>query len=176
MNDILQITTVTPVATELIDLATAKAWLKIDHSDEDDLITDLISASRDMIERWCGVAIGEQVRKVVGEFDEELLLPYGPHTALDTAYISVNNVYELQDVDDHYTADTQTNHYLFTPLSEGRWSITYTCGYEAASLPPGLKLAWKNLITFLYENRGEEGADIPQQIKYALQPYKQNLI
>jgi len=42
----------TPPAAEPVTLASAKSWLRVDHSSDDTLISGLISAARDHVERY----------------------------------------------------------------------------------------------------------------------------
>ena len=41
-------------AFEPVTLAEAKLWLRIDHSDEDSLVLELVKSARREVERFCG--------------------------------------------------------------------------------------------------------------------------
>ena len=171
---------ITAVETELISTATAKSYLKVDHVDENELIDDLIKASREQIEKWCGVSIGEQERQWIVDIEEETEIPYGPIVISEedelTASLKDSDGYEEMTIDDDYELESDAQFVTFTPGTSGRWKLEYTCGYTTDTLPPGLKIIWLQLIAFLYLNRGNEGVEMPSQIKYALNPYKRSLI
>ena len=79
------------IGTEPVTLAEAKAWLKIDFSDEDTLITSLITQMRQRVEEFTGLSV---VSKTIEYFDEEIcdevLLPYPEHD--DITEVKVNGV------------------------------------------------------------------------------------
>jgi hypothetical protein len=74
----LQIEVITDIATEPVSLSEAKAYLQIDYSDFDDLITDLIKMARQASEQNCGLAYGEKVIQVTGNSDDERIYPIQP--------------------------------------------------------------------------------------------------
>ena len=58
-------------------------------------------------------------------------------------------------------------------IRPGAVRITYTAGYEdAAALPVTIKQAILQLVAYLYENRGEVSADLPEAVQALLMPYK----
>ncbi|HEU4903167.1 MAG TPA: head-tail connector protein [Flavisolibacter sp.] len=189
-----EVRTITPPATELLTTAQAKAFLKIDHTDEDELINLLITTTREMIERHCGISIGEQTKEWVTDFSQagppklgkylprrncyEVLssgeaIPYPPFIELVSAERWNETAYETQTETDDFTVLEG----YFDPLQSGTWKITYTAGYDADTLPAGLKLIWRQYITYAYTHRQDEDVPFPGFIKYALQPYiKRSLI
>ena len=162
-------------AAELLTTAAAKAWLKIDHSDDDDVIADLVASARKMIEDWCGITLGARTGVTVyAQLTEDFSLPYGPQNSGDFAAELHNGVEYVPKTDgDDYRLKGE-KFQTFCPYTCGEWKLTYDAGYTA--IPTGLKTIWLNLIAFLYENRGEEGAEMPKLIQYALNPYRRSLI
>jgi len=61
------ITIITPPATEPVALAEAKAWAKIDVSDDDTLVTNLIAAAREAAELYMKRSIITQTRKLTAD-------------------------------------------------------------------------------------------------------------
>ena len=171
MNKILNTEVVTPVSTEVISLAQAKARLRVDSSDDNDTITAIISEARSLIEGFCGISIGEQERAVKADVCELFQIPYGPVTSVDAV-----NLYDSTDDDytDELTAgdDYRIINDLYKPYKAGETKIEYTAGYTSESIPTGLKNAWYSLIAHLYENRGDGG--IPVDIRQKLNPYTRN--
>lgn len=70
------ITTVT--GTDILSLADAKSWLRVDTTDEDDLITALIDVAIDQVQKYTGQYLNEVtcVYHMSGFFDT--YLPVGP--------------------------------------------------------------------------------------------------
>ena len=53
----MPLTLLTPPGAEPVSLGQAKAWLRVSHADEDELISDLIRASRERVESFTGRAL-----------------------------------------------------------------------------------------------------------------------
>lgn len=53
----MSLTRTTPPATEPVSVETAKAWLRVSHSDDDALIADLIRSAREHVETRTGLAL-----------------------------------------------------------------------------------------------------------------------
>lgn len=53
----MPLTLLTPPGAEPVALPEAKAWLRVSHVDEDELITDLLRASRERVEAFTGRAL-----------------------------------------------------------------------------------------------------------------------
>lgn len=76
MIDEIQITA--SGSTEPVTLKEAKAFLKVDYNDSDDLIKDLITAAREQIESYCSVSLITHTVKVFGSGFIQCQLPYYP--------------------------------------------------------------------------------------------------
>lgn len=67
------------VADEPLQIAQAKVHLRVDRDDEDELIQNLIAASRDHAERYCNACFAEQtVTMRCDNFSDMSRLPLGP--------------------------------------------------------------------------------------------------
>ena len=155
--------------SEPIDLATAKAWLKMEDTIADDtLITSLITQSRELVEQYLNISIPTQTVVVTATPRLELMLPYRP-------IVSITSVKDRDAEDLDYTYNGFT--ILFSSTSQLSDSITtYESGY-ASSLPSGLLVGLKEILALLYENRGDEiMKKIPHLIRqnHNLGPYNQN--
>jgi uncharacterized phiE125 gp8 family phage protein len=170
---------VTPPGCEPVTLAEAKAHARIDSSADDVLITSLIAAARQWIEKTTGRALINQTWQLAidrfasvdtcGGIDgfRALKLPRAPLQ-------SVTSIASYDDAD-NATIWPAANYFVDTAHEPGRialrngavWPaptrdvnsiiITYVAGYgsSAASVPEAIKLALKQLVAHWYEHRGD---------------------
>src|SRR5690606_9438636 len=79
---------VTPPAIQPVTLAEAKLHLRVDHDDEDALISNLIQAATGHLDGWTGIlghCLVEQVwRQDHDRFARELVIPLGPVLSVQT--------------------------------------------------------------------------------------------
>jgi hypothetical protein len=173
-NNIIDIKRVESSPTEPITLAEAKAQMIITYTDDDSLITDLITQARKAIENYCIVSIVVKTITLVADLFNEWELPYGPVTGLQSvavrsgtqgsgpaSYTTAENW--AQDGVDFITFippdDAGTWDWgLPRPRSQwpswfnSRYKIIYTAGPYC---PDDLKLAILQEISFRYQNRGD---------------------
>lgn len=77
------ITVKTDVATEPVLAADMRAWLSLDSTSQDTLLTSLAKAARMKIEKLTGLAFGERTITYVCETDmASIQLPYNPVTSI----------------------------------------------------------------------------------------------
>jgi len=190
---------ITPPITEPISLPEAKAWIKVDHGDEDDLIQLLIQTARERCEALTGLSLCLQqwagymsvwpmhsleewwdgMRE--GAFSNEPLraiaLQHGPVRQIDAF-----NLYDASDnvtlySPTYYALDRVRNRLVLkidAPLPQAARlinpiEIIYTTGYEF--IPGSIKAGLLKLIAHLYEHRGDEGNRIPKDILALWQPF-----
>ena len=158
VNLILDVKLGQPTGSEPVTLAEVKSQLKIDFTTDDTLITALISAARDQIEKFTSTSIvGREIIalcKLTG--DNWFELPYGP---VDPDSIAVSTVSIGGS-----TPETLTNFDVigteFIQISPGvndicyPFLITYDAGYT--DVPPAIKEAILHQAAYLYEHRGDE--------------------
>lgn len=166
MTPIWSVRVTSEPAAEPVTVAEAKAYLRIDHDDEDDLFTEWIKAARAEVEAWCGRSLVTQTR--------QLKLDCFPGRAIELPYPPVQSVSSVAYVDT--AGDTQTwgaSNYVVdlhslpprldaaygiawptTRDEVGAVAVTYVAGYGAASaVPSGIKLAIKSLVGDFHEHR-----------------------
>lgn len=156
---------------ELLLVADVKAALAVTFTDDDTLLESLISASRETIEKYCGISIGSQSRECYVDINqwEEMEIPFGPVISLDAvSYKSDYGEYTAALSGEDYDSDG-VDFLTFTPFTSGRWKLEYTAGYE--TLPNDLKNYWIRLVAWYYENRGDQG-NIPEVLKKDFNSYK----
>jgi uncharacterized phiE125 gp8 family phage protein len=138
---------VSPVTVEPVTLAQAKLHLRVDGSDEDTLITGLISAARAEAEHITGRSIGEQVLQLLlDEFpDGPVQIPAPPLVGIDyVQYIDTNGDTQLMSPADYATDDASLVPWLVNAYGQ-EWPATldavnavliqYRAGYSECPAP-----------------------------------------
>lgn len=186
--NIIPVVTVAP-ATEPITTAEAKSFLRVDSSDDDTLIGDLITAARQYVESivWRSL-ITQTLRLDLRGFPDsgQILLPRPP-------LVSVTSIY-YTDSDGNSTEWTEAGNWV---IDDGRepaiierdysisWptvrssdeiktvQVTYVAGYGAASAVPGpIKQAIYLALAEMYDNRLSEESPQFSTVDRLLAPYK----
>lgn len=163
--------------TEPVLLVDAKAWMKVDHDDENDLIELLITAARQDIENYCSIKLVDSsvVAFVsVKDSDEEYLqFPYAIRSMIDESSIDVNYLTkgeddELQVLDEDYYFE-----HGISFSGTGKYRIEYDVLVTA--VPESLKEAIKMLVAYRFNNRGDQEPQlgIPEDVRVKIHKYKQ---
>lgn len=138
-----------------LTLSEAKAFMRVDGTADDTLITTLIEQARDLIEAFCSITITAANITVRASARKQFFIPYGP----------VNSITSVKDTDGNDLTYTWNKLYLLygstsydptTPESTDTLvdsDVVYAAGYTTT--PPGLKLGWMEVVAYLYENRGD---------------------
>jgi len=183
----LPLTLTTPPSIEPVSLADAKAHLKIDTSDDDALITAMITAARARAEWHTGRALITQAWTLhLDRWPDsgtiEIPLPPLQSVASVTSYARDDSATVLSS--SLYTVDTASAPARLAlklgvpPPTNLRGvnalAIAFTAGYgdAASAVPQMLKEAILELVAFLYENRGEAPAELPLGALALLAPYR----
>lgn len=164
------ITTVVPPEVEPVDLALAKAHLRIDHDEEDALIQAWIAAARVLTEEYTGRRwVTQTLRLTMSGFPSwEFEFPITP-------VASVTSVKYLDDVDGteqtvpvlDYQMWLDHNPPLLLPAPDGEWpdteadrastvTITFVAGTAVENVPEMVKAAMLQIIGQYDEARGDQ--------------------
>lgn len=163
---------ITAPSTEPVSLVEAKAHLRVDHADEDALISSFISAAREECEHLLERAIAEQTLELsIDEFPVDgIKLPRPPVMSITSVtYVDEDGTAQTMASGDYYLDDAQAPAWLL-PAYGLDWpaaraeanavKVRYVAGYADC---PELIRAWILLrIGTLYANR-EADSDKPAQ-------------
>jgi uncharacterized phiE125 gp8 family phage protein len=178
-------------AVEPITLADAKQFLRVEHNDDDDIITALIAGSRIHVETQTRRALITQTWRLTRDVWPAAgclaLLPV-PVKTLDAVHVYKSDGTTLAlDVAgftlDKSDAPARLSFLAGAPPAPERHAggieIDITCGYgdAAANVPEPLRQAIRLLVAHWYENRGliavgHEIAVLPQTVAALLVPYR----
>ena len=128
--------------SEPVTLNDVKLWGKIDTTEDNSLITALITTARIMCEQYTNTSL--VTRTIVADINNAnggFILPYGPvtntPTALDWQGTALTLVWDFSQIQSPY----------------GRMAVTYEAGF--ATVPEVYKTAIMQQVLYLYENRGD---------------------
>lgn len=139
--------------TEPVTLDDVKAWLKIDFTDDDALLTSMIKGARTSIESYLNLALVTKAIALDVEFtgteQRTVTMPY-------TFGLSSVAVDELDSVDDITTLASGTDYFVrgnLIRINPGRYHVAYTT--VPGTIPEDLKEAIKMEVAQRYSARGE---------------------
>ena len=183
----------TAPTTEPISLAEAKLHLKVDTdlTADDNLITALITAARQMAENYTGLALINQTWEYATDQFTDSQIPLRPAplssiasiTYKDSANVTQtlsSSVYEANTYEMPGKVMLKYNQvWPTTLLIENSILITFVAGYGTASssVPAAIRAAILLIIGHLYEHRenvviGTISSELPQGAEYLLNPYR----
>ena len=170
---------VTDATVEPVTLTEAKLYMRIDTSDDDTLITDLITAARQTCENWLRRSLINQTWKLSFDYVIPRLvgLPMGPVNSISSVVI-VNQDTTTQTVDasTYWLNAAQNALVMFSQLTGFQIEITYNTGYGAdeAAVPRPIKQGILSHIAYMYDSRAEEGQMVlPEQAVGLYLPYRE---
>jgi uncharacterized phiE125 gp8 family phage protein len=178
---------ITPPAIEPVTLADAKAHLKVDVTDDDALITRLISAARARAEWHTGRGFITQSWRLWRDCWPEcgvIEIPLPPLQSVtsvttyaldDSATVLDPAAYQTDAASSPARLTLKAN--VLPPINTRAMNaiaIEFTAGYsdDASDVPAPIVEAILEIIAFLYENRGEAPAELPLDALALLAPYR----
>jgi long-subunit acyl-CoA synthetase (AMP-forming) len=139
--------------TDELTLEVAKLWMKVDDTADDTLITSLITEAKNLIEEYINYTITPSTITVTATARTKLFLPYPPIVAITSVKDMDGEDVEYEYEDLYIEFDTVV-YSVTAPENVYVQTVTiYTSG--STSIPTGLMLAWKEIVLYLYENRGD---------------------
>jgi uncharacterized phiE125 gp8 family phage protein len=172
-------TTLVDYSTVIDQAVDVKPFLRVDGSDEDQVIESITFASARMIEEYCGISIGAQTREMIIDARDNFKISYAPVAAITSVY-RYNTTTDLYDEAMILNTDyrlTGSGDVTYELITKGKLKIIYTCGYTnsdtvATYLPEALRLAWLTEIAYRYINRGDVNTGLSSAAKSLAMPFK----
>ena len=180
-------------SVEPITLTEAKAYMKVDYTNDDTLIEDvLIPSARQMVEKMINKSLITQTLKAYyTSFGEVVHLPYSPVQSVSSVKriqqntsttLTVDSDYYVQGLDEKFliiSSPYSFSHLGHSPsdsLTATELQVEYIAGYGAAAsdVPAIIKEAIRKIVAFNYENRNEDeaGLSIPTSAINLLNKYR----
>lgn len=173
-NRIVDIKQAEASPNEPVTLAEVKAQLIITFTDDDALLTRLITQARKAIENYCAVSLVVKTITLTADLYSDYELPYGPVTGIQGVSTPTGTqgsgpvAYETaatgwQQEGEEFVSFVPGNRGGWDwgpppprnyPAGPNRYRIVYTTGYNP--VPDDLKLAVLQQVAFLYEHRGND--------------------
>ncbi len=176
-----------PTATDVVSLSDAKDHLRVSVSEDDAMITSLITVAQDIVEKYTGTFLQRtEGTFYFDKFIDFMDLHVGPEltiAATGVKYINDDGVETTVSTSD-YQVDgkgfparlriTDTPSDVKDELNAVRVSVT--AGYESTDRPQPLISAMLLIIGHLYENRQDvtrfNHFELPMASKYLMEPYR----
>lgn len=181
-------------ALEPVTLAEAMAHMRVDLSDDNTLITNLITAARGIVEELTSRKLIEQtwIYYLDGfPAGSVVELPFAPVSSVSGITYTPEGGTATTWSSSEYIADTTSEPARIVLKEDYDWpdsdyelieangiAITFKAGYGAAAstVPEELKLAIKLLVAHFYENREaiqlKDLSALPMGVRYILEPFK----
>ncbi|KJS45238.1 MAG: hypothetical protein VR71_02155 [Roseovarius sp. BRH_c41] len=164
----MRLTLITAPTNDPVDLASAKQHCRVDHDDDDVLISSLITAAAQYLDRPSGIlgrAVMSQVwRLELTGWPENLALPVEPVASVVVTYTDANGAEQTLDASAYtlsawpsYATEWRFVRDAVRPvLHDSPYPVkfTITAGYaNAAAVPQPLKTAMLMLVAHWYRTR-----------------------
>jgi uncharacterized phiE125 gp8 family phage protein len=175
----------TAPADEPLTLAEVKAWLKVDGSDEDALLTALITAARASAEKYMQAALLEQrIIEIFSDFERNgIRLSLWPLVSVEAVKYKDTGGNALTLDASFYGVDTSARPGLVYRKENALWpmleiapdavTVEYTAGYETADdVPQPIKTAMLLMIADWYDNRTDSARTLPTAAEKLLNQYR----
>lgn len=180
---------ITAPASEPLTSGDVKAWLKISTSADDAVITMLIKAAREYVEKYLGIALLEQTV-------EEYFDRFPPRRFIRLSVGNVSSVTHVKYIDDNgtevplpdtvYEVDKHSQHARVYLKADEDWEttdselnnvkVTYVAGYASASaIPSQVILAMYKFIADNYHLRTDQTKRFTTAVDIMLDQIRQTI-
>lgn len=167
---------------EPVSLTQAKLFLRVDHEDENDLISSMISAARLKVEDYCGVSLITRSRRVRFNLlqSDSVIINHYPLSEVTAVRLTNKTGEETVLAGDQYSVNLKARPArlcLETPQNitiDQSLSVDFMAGYGTgeSDIPAPFTQAILLLIAQLYERGDECPENIPLMVQALLMPYR----
>jgi len=174
----------TPTLDSVITVADLKEHLRVDHSDEDTLITSLRAAAISWVEDYCNTRLGDVTAVGYLDFFYNARFPVGPVNSISSVtYTDANgDTQTLPAAKYWYDIKTKSARITFDNVPQlyddtfHAVQINMNVGYAEADVPEPVLHAIRLLVGHLYENRQQVTRtklnELPLGIHSLVSPYR----
>lgn len=167
---------VTPPTVEPVTLALLKTVARVTGTAEDDFLTLLGSAARELVEGFTGRHFASKVVKTTFRLSEDYQLDplAGDPTAVEGF---ITDLTQLPPSFVEYTKGISVSRdYPLSWAQDQTYAVTYPIVADPAAVPAAVKAAILELATEMYDNRGSSSTgtispELPVNYKVKLQSY-----
>lgn len=139
----------------LLGLQEVKDYLKITTADEDQIVTDLITDTQDILESWLGRELesAQYTEDFDGDDTNVRILNHRPVVSVSQVLISIDNSNEISSSGYviYETGGILKLKTILFPAGLKNCRVVYTAGFTSATLPGALKNALKELAALVYK-------------------------
>ena len=167
---------ITPPASEPLSLAQAKAFLRIEHSADDEAITRAITSARHAAEQYLKTALLPQTWELAkaNPAPTKLRLPMGPTQSITSITLTTEAGVSSAMNAANYRLSVDGFSLRFDPsISIEKITVRYVAGIAvtSAEIPTPIVQGMLHHITVLLEQR-DGAAPLPVQAMHCYQPYR----
>jgi uncharacterized phiE125 gp8 family phage protein len=179
------ISLVTDATVQPVTLSEMKTFMKVDLTDEEDLITSLIVSARDSLEKFAGVGMTTKIYDYyIQSLEDVISIPLPPLQSIDNFVYNDSSYSETEIDSSNYKVFAYKNNlkseivklntgtYPTSSATYNPYRIRFSNGYgdTANDVPEGMKTAIKLTVSHWFENR--ESQAIPPEAKSIMRMFK----
>jgi uncharacterized phiE125 gp8 family phage protein len=170
-----------PLGTDVISLADMKEFLRVDHSDEDTTISEIITSAAMAVQDYTGRVFVSSTFTLKTDYFYNVEIPAKINSVTAVTYYDISNSLQTLDASKYYVdASREPARVAFLdPPSTfvDRFNAVTISGTIGSQANPPIKHAIKMLASHYYENRravivGVQASKIPLGIEAILNPYR----
>lgn len=169
------LTQVTPPEYEPLTLAEVKLFLRVDGSEEDGLIIQMLSAAREKLEAWLRKSLLTQTWELAQRITPQLTirLPMSPIQQVEQVQIVRLSGATLLSAEEYRYLPESQGIQLNAGLDAERVVVRYVAGYmDAAVIPASIRQALLHSIAHHYHHR-EMAGELPSEAKRMVVDYRE---
>ncbi len=164
-------------AFEPATLAEVKTYLRITHTEEDALFTNLLTTAREQAEQYLNLTLPQQsyVFSLADNEVCEIKLPRGPIISVASVTLFARDgTSSVVDPATYYIHSDKHVLVFDNAPSATRIEIAYTAGFATASaIPKPIKLGLLAHVASLYDGRGDAEFVMPKETLAFYAPYRE---